>query len=114
MKYAQTTNNKQLTIVKAKAFFSEIIPFGISRMAVRGFLASNVLSRKRLKAMAAERAKIMQKITKPNFIKKYLMYKTSLVSASIPENSFLIFISKSPVLIPKKNPINAKGIAKMV
>ena len=60
----------QLTIVNSKALFAVIIPAGISLTAVRGFFASKVLSKYRLKAMAAERAKIMQRITKRNLIRK--------------------------------------------
>ena len=53
-------------MVKANALFAEIIPFGISRIAVRGFFASKFLSRYRLKHIAALRAKIMQRMTSTN------------------------------------------------
>jgi hypothetical protein len=56
----------------------------------------------------------MQRTTKPNLRNRYLRYKTSLVSGSTPGNPDLILSSKSPDFIPRKNPINAKGIAKMV
>ena len=39
------TNSTQHTIVNRNALFDEIIPFGISRMTVRGFNASKLLSR---------------------------------------------------------------------
>ena len=53
-------------MVNAKAFFGFITPDGISLIAVRRFFASYVASNQRLKAIAAERAKIMQPITKTN------------------------------------------------
>ncbi len=48
------------SITNRKALLAEIIPFGISRIAVRGFFASKLLSKYLLKAMAALRAVIMQ------------------------------------------------------
>lgn len=51
-------------IVKRNALLGEIIPLGISRMAVRGFFASKLLSKYRLKAIAALRAVIIQMITR--------------------------------------------------
>ena len=56
----------QLVITNNNALFAFIMPAGISLMAVRGFFASKFLSSQRLKAMAAERAKIMQSMTNPN------------------------------------------------
>ena len=57
-------------IVKRKALLGEIIPLGISRMAVRGFFSSKLLSKYLLKAMAALRAVIMQIITRKNLMAK--------------------------------------------
>ena len=70
IKKVAMTNKMQLTIVKINALFGFIIPAGISRTAVLGFIASYLASSQRLKAIAAERAKIMQRITSPNFIPK--------------------------------------------
>ena len=70
MKNVQAINKMQFTITKNNALFDLITPAGISRMAVRGFFASKFLSSQRLKAMAAERAKTMHKMTKSIFIKK--------------------------------------------
>lgn len=53
-----------LMITNHKALFDLIIPAGISLMAVRGFFASKLLSNQRLKAIAAERANTIHKITK--------------------------------------------------
>ena len=66
MKKVHTINNMQLAITKNNALFDLITPAGISRIAVRGFFASKFLSSQRLKAIAAERAKIMQRMTKKN------------------------------------------------
>ena len=66
MKKVAVMNKTQLIMVNVNAFFGVIIPFGISRMAVRGLSASQRRSKKRLKAMAALRAVIMQMSTKPN------------------------------------------------
>jgi putative effector of murein hydrolase LrgA (UPF0299 family) len=60
-------NARQFSITKISALFAEIIPAGISLMAVRGFLASKCLSSQRLKAMAALLAKIIHSITNKNF-----------------------------------------------
>ena len=68
MKKQQTINNMQLAITKNKALFDLITPDGISLMAVRGFFASNFLSSQRLKAMAADRAKIMQRMTSNKYL----------------------------------------------
>lgn len=71
IKYVAVTNNKQLMIIKNKAFFGLIIPAGISLIAVRGFKASNFLSIKRLKAIAEFRAVTIQINTnKSNFNEK--------------------------------------------
>lgn len=77
MKKQQAINNMQFIITKSKALFDLITPAGISLMAVRGFFASKFLSNQRLKAMAAERAKIMQRMTKIKF--KILFHTTKFV-----------------------------------
>ena len=75
MKKVQAINNRQLAITKSNALFDLITPAGISLTAVRGFFASKFLSSQRLKAMAAERAKIMQRMTRMNnFIKSITMH----------------------------------------
>ena len=73
-----TRNKAQETIVKIKALFADITPDGISLIAVRGFFASKYLSSQRLKAMAAERAKIMQRITSKN-LNKIFFHATKFV-----------------------------------
>lgn len=70
-----------------------IIPVGISRNAVRGFNESKVLSVIRLKAMAAFLANAMQSIIK------------------ISKCHDIFSLEK---WIARKNPIKAKGIAKIV
>ena len=45
MKKVAPTNSRQLMITKRRALSLEIIPAGISRIAVRGFFASKLLSR---------------------------------------------------------------------
>ena len=70
MKKQQAINNKQLIIINSIALFALIIPAGISLIAVRGFFASKFLSSQRLKAMAADRAKIMHRMTSVNLITK--------------------------------------------
>lgn len=71
IKKVEVTNNKQLMIIKNKAFLGLIIPAGISLMAVRGFKASNFLSINRLNAIAELRAVIIQtKTNKNSFIEK--------------------------------------------
>ena len=59
MKKVQAMNNKQLMIVNSKTLLALMMPFGISLIAVLGFLASKLLSRYRLNAIAALLAKIM-------------------------------------------------------
>ena len=56
-------NKAQQIITNSNAFFEDIIPVGISRIAVLGLSASKRLSNQRLKAMAALRAAIIQEIT---------------------------------------------------
>src|SRR4051812_40223730 len=88
MNQQHTTNNAAQMIVKASALFAEIIPDGISLIAVLGFFASNFLSRYLLNAIAADLAKIMHRITNPNFnaIKLRGM-------VTVPSNSTLITLS---------------------
>ena len=85
----------QLITVKSKAFLAEIIPAGTSRAAVRGFLASKVLSKYRLKAMAAFRAVTM-----------HTSMRTKV--------STLKGCSLGSKKNAKAKPIKAKGKAKMV
>src|SRR5258708_18048011 len=66
MNRQQTTNEQLQMIVNSKRLSDLRIPAGISRIAVRGFFASNCLSRYRLKAIAALRANNMQRITNIN------------------------------------------------
>lgn len=66
MKKQQAMNNVQLAITKSNTLFAFKIPAGISLTAVRGFFASKFESRYRLNAMAAERAKIMQRSISTN------------------------------------------------
>lgn len=55
------------SITKRKALLADIIPLGISLIAVLGFLASKLLSKYLLKAIAALRAETMQMRTRMNF-----------------------------------------------
>ena len=71
MNQQQTINAIQLNITNSKALLAFIIPAGISLIAVRGFLASKLASSQRLKAIAAERAKTMQRITRDNLTGTY-------------------------------------------
>ena len=86
----------ELNTTNSIAFFSEIIPDGISLIAVRGFLASKFLSSQRLKAIAALLAKPMQSRTNINNC----------------HHGFEVM--KKALFKARKKPINAKGIAKMV
>lgn len=63
-------NNRQLMRIKASAFFLEMIPAGISRIAVRGFNLSNRSSIYRLNAMAALRANTIQSTTNKSKIQR--------------------------------------------
>ena len=85
------TKKMQLMITKISASFAETFPDGISRIWVRGFLASIFLSRNLLNAIAELRAKIMQSKT---------------WTSSNQLNGFGVLIT------PKKKPISAKGKAK--
>ena len=92
MKEVTTINSKELIITNTNAFFAVIVPFGISlSCAVLSFALSISLSIYRLNAMAADRAKIIHSTT-------YIR----------------ITHSKLYDFVAKKNPINAKGIAKIV
>ena len=115
MKKVQAINNRQLAITKNNALLELITPAGISRTAVRGFFASKFLSSQRLKAMAAERAKIMQRMTKKKIHE--LPKKNNFVfenTERLQGSNTLTCGIRSKLFIPKKNPINAKGIAKMM
>ena len=123
MKKVQAINNRQLAITKSKALFALITPAGISLIAVRGFFASKFLSSQRLKAMAAERAKIMQRITRINNFAIPQYDISQLIRGSSFKKIKNVFPSKEKKSkagvnlkknSPKKNPINAKGIAKIV
>ncbi len=56
-------NKVLLRAANNKAFWGEIFPSGISLVAVLGFTASISLSKYLLKAIAAERAKTIQRRT---------------------------------------------------
>ena len=68
MNQVVSTKQIQETIVNTRAFLGVMIPFGISRIAVRGFKASYFRSRYLLNAIAALRAKIMHNTTSINFM----------------------------------------------
>ena len=101
----------QLMMTKNKALFADIIPAGISLIAVLGFFASKLLSNQRLNAIAALLAVTMQMMTKINF--NALPQKTTLVM-SCPQSIELFKLYCLYWKMPIKNPINAKGIAKIV
>ena len=105
MKKVVAINKIQFMTTNVSAFFAEMIPLGISRIFVRTFSLSNLLSAHRLNAMAALRAKIMQRITSRN--------NFQFISASF---SIPIAIGRRRVgcEAPKKKPIIANGIAKIV
>ena len=86
----------QLKITNSKVFLLEIIPLGISRMAVRGFNASKFLSSQRLKAIAALLEKTIHSTTSKNNC-HHGFWVINFVCANAT-----------------KKPIKAKGIAKMV
>lgn len=90
--------------VKASALFGFIFPAGISLPLVRGFIASNFLSTKRLNAMAAVLANTIQKSINKNF--------SSNISDDNPEPFTLFVFIKTRK--PRKKPIKAKGNAKIV
>ena len=86
----------ELSMTNSNAFLEEMIPDGISLIAVRGFNASKFLSSQRLKPIAALLAKIMHNIT------------------NIKSCHHGLIVMKDVSCNARKNPINAKGIAKMV
>ena len=91
-------NKMQFVITNNSAFAEEIIPLGISLIFVRTFSLSNLLSAQRLNAMAALRAKTIHRIILKNR----------------SQSMRLLFSSIESVGDARKNPIIAKGIAKMV
>ena len=102
-------NNRQLMITKSKALFALMMPAGISRIAVRGFFASKFLSSQRLKAMAAERAKTMQRMIRSK------VSHSDLGLSTLTKSLYELVIAISMVsFAARKKPISAKGIAKMV
>src|SRR4051812_612636 len=111
-------NIVQQAIVNRNALSADIIPLGISLIAVRGFFASKLLSKYLLKAIAALLAVTMQMSTKMNLM-PIVLHQTKFV-VSLPQ-PILLFKFHCPVItfngfltVAKKNPINAKGKAKMV
>ena len=126
MKNVQVTNNRQLMIVNNKTLFAFNMPEGISLIAVRGFFASNSRSRYRLNAIAAVRANIMQQITSANLMTKGVTeFHENECSEKVlrvfPQPIVLFkfhcptpFSIITPSNSPRKNPIIAKGIAKIV
>ena len=101
MNHVVSTNKKQLTSVNTKALLGEITPAGISLCAVRTFIASNFQSRKRLKAIAALRAKSIQSNT-----------STKSIGNSFFHCQFVNEFALSK--IPNVNPIMANGKANTV
>ena len=108
-------------IVNASALPGLIMPAGISLTAVRGFIASYLASSQRLYAMAAERAKIMQRITSKNlFIKIVPSINAGNAKWGAVGDGEAICqpgtteTANSYLVSPKKKPISANGIAKMV
>ena len=93
MNQVQAMNPAHERITNKSAALGLICPDGISLIFVRGFLSSKLRSIKRLKAIAALRAVIMQ----PSINKNSLTLKGSLVC-----------------LIARKKPIRANGKAKIV
>lgn len=61
--HVQAINAIQLNTTKARALSGEIVPAGISLIAVLGFKASNFASSQRLNAIAALLAKTIHNIT---------------------------------------------------
>jgi hypothetical protein len=84
-------NKRELIITNTSAELAFILPFGISRISeVLGFAVSISLSIYLLKAIAAERAKTIQRNTKTKIFQLISLFEA------------------------KKKPIKANGIAKMV
>ena len=84
MKKVQDMNSTQLAIVNSNALFDCITPAGISLTAVRGLSASYLASSQRLKAIAAERANIMQPTTRMNFTKLFFHATKFIISFPQP------------------------------
>ena len=101
----------QLIITKSNAFSADKIPAGISRIAVRGFLASKCLSRYLLNAIAALLAEIIQIITNNSFqsIKGSLIIRID--PSGVRSINLLGTIAFGKAI---KKPIIAKGNAKIV
>ena len=117
MKKVQIINNTQLAITKNNALPGLIMPAGISLIAVRGFTASYFASSQRLKAMAAERANIIQRITNRNLntiIRHVIKFVTSFPQPMVLFKLDCPVYNPAEDFNPKKKPINAKGIAKIV
>jgi len=93
MNHVLVINIKLLVITKNRAAAGDMVPAGISRVAVRGFMASKRLSINRLKAIAAVRAKTMQDNTNKNL--RMVNEPTGEVTANV-------------------KPMSAKGKAKTV
>lgn len=109
MKNVQVMNRMQLTIVNNKTLFAFNRPAGISRIAVLGFFASKLLSKYRLKDMAALRAKTIHRITRTNFSNNEFQSVNGGNIAVCHPGTSDVYANN-----PRKNPIIAKGIAKMV
>jgi hypothetical protein len=108
----------QQAIVNRKALSADIIPLGISLIAVRGFFASKCRSKYLLKAIAALRAVTMQMRTKRNLIPTLFHHTKFVVSHPHPMVGFKFHCPAITfngfLTVAKKNPIIAKGKAKMV
>src|SRR5690349_22037877 len=85
MNQQHKTNSAEQIIVNTSALLALMMPEGISRIAVLGFLASKCLSRYLLNAIAADLANTMHKTTNPNF---NAMRLRGIVT--VPSNSTLI------------------------
>jgi hypothetical protein len=109
-------NAMQFTTTNLRALPDEIIPEGISLIAVLGFFASKCLSRYRLNAIAALRAKTMHSTTRTNFTNRNF-HQVKFVTSHPHPIDLLRFhcpLSKFAVVKARKKPIIANGIAKMV
>ena len=107
-------NNRQLTTTNRNALFFEMIPAGISRIAVRGFRASHRTSSHRLNAIAALRAKTMHNTTRTNRIRKYSHGALIRPHLGVTMKCHPGTTENAMPDIPKKNPMIANGIAKIV
>lgn len=107
MNQVATTNTTLLPITKRSADSADKIPAGISRIAVRGLRASKCRSKYRLNAMAALRAVTIQTNTSNSFTKMACVKIPAMVPDAVP------FVCLTCGMA-KQNPINAKGMAKMV